>query len=63
MDASLRQFISNFLILFLIQTSLQISKICLYFAYAVHFHSLINAEAADTRTMAVSRSIPKFDLL
>ena len=33
------------------------------FPYAVHFPSLINAESADTRTMAVSLSIPEFDLL
>ena len=33
------------------------------FPYAVHFPSLINAESADTRTMAVSLSIAEFDLL
>ena len=33
------------------------------FPYAVHFPSQINAESADTRTMAVSLSIPEFDLL
>ena len=33
------------------------------FPYAVHFPSLINAESADTRTMAVSLPIPEFDLL
>ena len=33
------------------------------FPHAVHFPSLINAESADTRTMAVSLSIAEFDLL
>ena len=33
------------------------------FPYAVHFPSLINAESADTRTMAVFLSIPESDLL
>ena len=33
------------------------------FPYAQHFPFLINAESADTRTMAVSLSIPEFDLL
>ena len=37
--------------------------IYLKFSYAVHFPSLINAESAYTRTMAVSLSIPEFDLL
>ena len=33
------------------------------FLYSVHFSSMINAESVDTRTMAVSLSIPEFDLL
>ena len=40
-----------------------ISKNLPKFLYAVHFPSLFNAESADTRTMAVSLSIPEFDLL
>ena len=41
--------------------STYISKICLNFHLLCS--SLINAESADTRTMAVSLSIPEFDLL
>ena len=33
------------------------------FPYAVHFPFLINAESADTRTMAVSLSSPELDWL